>query len=847
MGKKNKPNKYPPKQQPQPAVSISHSPSAPTAVATNTPPPDPIVSTAAAIERLHAEALEQATEDDLEKATAAEPLADATEGASGKERVEKAVKAAEEARALFRAQEERARQAEEDAREKLMNVGRREADVLERENRLQSRLEELDARESKLTAQEETRRQEYAQLAKREATLTQREEDLVRREIDAQAGFSAQRREALSKLQAEARSLDEHMSKLRTELVAERAGWEVERSATEKAHRERMRQEEARFEEKLREEEAKQRAMFELEKKQLDEERKTLHEKHAQLERERRQLGFDRDEVAEHKRDLEQRVEQRSAAQKERFDFAQRCIQEQLEVARAERNRLNGELERRREADRRFGHRMPEEVLAELETLTRERDSLLAQLATRPDANAMARLQRIDAERERWEAERLRVMQENQELRSEVARCRIAVTEIETLRDQKAALESSRALLHGAIEELRKDVDDRVRNAAAATVFPECSLMDADSAYQVPVAREERIPSLAAFTEDIRRRMASDPDPRNRRYYRPEDVRCFLGGLAASRLLLLQGISGTGKTSLPIAFSRAVGGEVKVISVQAGWRDKQDLIGHYNSFERKYHESELLRTLYAAQCPRYDDVIYVVVLDEMNLSHPEHYFADFLSALEQQSDMQDVELAASLEPPLPKLLRGGRRLVIPRNVWFVGTANHDETTKDFADKTYDRGHVMELPRKPEPFEPTAPRARPPIAFRALEAAFDEAGKTHQAEAKRAYRFLTEKLGDLLADRFRVGWGNRLERQMDAFVPVVLAASGSIGEATDHILATKLLRKIKDRHDMRADDLVALRNRLDEAWKGLDPKHQPIQSRTLIKEELKRLGNAEEVA
>jgi predicted kinase len=71
-----------------------------------------------------------------------------------------------------------------------------------------------------------------------------------------------------------------------------------------------------------------------------------------------------------------------------------------------------------------------------------------------------------------------------------------------------------------------------------------------------------------------------------------------------SRLHLLQGISGTGKTSLPIAFASAIGAGCKAIEVQAGWRDRQDLIGHYNAFEKKFYESEFLLALYRAGCPQ---------------------------------------------------------------------------------------------------------------------------------------------------------------------------------------------------------------------------------------------------
>lgn len=80
---------------------------------------------------------------------------------------------------------------------------------------------------------------------------------------------------------------------------------------------------------------------------------------------------------------------------------------------------------------------------------------------------------------------------------------------------------------------------------------------------------------------------------------------------------------------------RAIGAESAVIEVQSGWRDRQDLIGHFNAFERRFYESEFLKAMYRALTPFYRDTPFIIVLIEMNLSHPEQYFADLLSALER--------------------------------------------------------------------------------------------------------------------------------------------------------------------------------------------------------------------
>ena len=99
--------------------------------------------------------------------------------------------------------------------------------------------------------------------------------------------------------------------------------------------------------------------------------------------------------------------------------------------------------------------------------------------------------------------------------------------------------------------------------------------------------------------------------------------------------------------------------------------------------------------------------------------------------------------------------------------------------------------------------------------------------------------------DLLGRRFGVGWGNRLERQMLDFVPVVVAAGGTVGEAVDHILATKLLRKVRDRHDTRPEDLTALSERIAEAWPKLDKTTGAVRSMAIVRDELRRLGAEEE--
>lgn len=584
----------------------------------------------------------------------------------------------------------------------------------------------------------------------------------------------------------------------------------------------------------------------------MKQERNKLEDEKRNLRKSQRNLDVDR-EI------FEERLNAKAAKRVERLEFEKEEIQERLNAARENRDELKKRLDRCEEAERKFGHKTPEQILCEMEELRQERDQLSEKLKSHPGEKAVERLRELEAERKDCKKQKMQYETKIAELKIQLERACIEVTELEMVRNRKKVLEIGNELLQADLEKL----EDRIRSVEAKSPFPACSRMDEDSNLQTPMRMTDQIDNLANFAHDLQQRIAYDPETEKVLYYSMRDIRSFLGGLAMSHLHLLHGISGTGKTSLPLAFARAVGAGCTLVEVQAGWRDRQDLLGHFNAFERRYYESEFLQALYEAQCPAFQNRLYIVVLDEMNLSHPEQYFADMLSALEKP-DEKDRLLTLMTAPveSAPYLLKNGRKLWIPSNVWFVGTANHDETTKDFADKTYDRSHVMELPRHRENFQINMQLDyRQPIAYNALKQAFEnaKAKKGFADKAKKAYQFLESNLGEILGKSFRVGWGNRLERQMEDYVPVVIAAGGSIGEATDHILATKILRKIRDRYDNRADDLRKLKQEIEDSWSYLYPEgefeeliedekvadeHKAKCSLAIISDELRRLGQDE---
>lgn len=789
-----------------------------------------------------------------------------------------------DARGLF----ERARDAEATAKRDLEQV---EAQKRDQEQAHRKRRKDLD--EEVVGARRELERQVRAvdqrdqDLVERERACTSREaelaetrKELVARAYDAEQGFLADKARVLEPIEEELQRLRERRDALEAELTERRARAEEElRVAVEEraarqaevdavrtravAEAQRQLDEELAAERRvglaaLRDQllgeraqaEGEWQAVLDRRKAELDAREADLDELDQALLAKRREhrasaldLQTEQAILEEDRAALDRTVERLVAERTEDLRHQLRSLEKLLADARARRDRYFEELEGRREAERRFGDRSPQEVLAELDKLERERAELSRQVQELPDAGAARRLAHLERDHSALLEERAALQGELARARGELATRRLAAIELEALRKQKEALEVHKQLLDGAVDELRVRVAELTRQEDHRNPMTVLTSLDEREDLQTKARTTGLLgratPTLRAFAEDLRHRIATGVDGRTL-YYAERDVRAFLGGLAMTRLLLLQGISGTGKTSLPLAFANAVGGEVEVVPVQAGWRDRQDLIGYFNAFHGKYYATPFLEALYRAGTPAHRDRIALVVLDEINLSRPEQFFADFLSQLEQPAGRRRITLLDEPRGTPPRLMPDGKVLPIPPNVWFVGTANHDETTVEFADKTYDRAHVMEMPRKTEAahFE-VAPRGhRSAISYARLEEAFGRAADAQQARVGMATEWLRNApFTHDLDTRFRVGWGNRLEQQLARYLPVVVEAGGTVGEAMDHLLETKVLRKLKDRHDVRATALEELQDKLLSAWEQLDNDTLPERCLALLKREV----------
>lgn len=275
-----------------------------------------------------------------------------------------------------------------------------------------------------------------------------------------------------------------------------------------------------------------------------------------------------------------------------------------------------------------------------------------------------------------------------------------------------------------------------------------------------------------------------------RLYYNEETIRRYIAGMATSKIIILEGISGTGKTSLPYAMGKFFNNNANIISVQPSWRDRAELIGYYNEFTKKFNETDFLAAVYESSMR--EDPNFVV-LDEMNLARIEYYFADFLSIMEMPDVAEwKIDLVAAPQPTDPKNVIYGKFLV-PQNVWFVGTANNDDSTFSITDKVYDRAVTLELNTKADYFDAPLTESYT-CSYGYLEGLFEKARKDY-AVSERTLELIKE-FDLFIRDKFKTSFGNRILKQLTLFVPVYMACGGTEAGGVDFIIASKILRKFR---------------------------------------------------
>ena len=342
---------------------------------------------------------------------------------------------------------------------------------------------------------------------------------------------------------------------------------------------------------------------------------------------------------------------------------------------------------------------------------------------------------------------------------------------------------------------------------ARERVFPSLCRIDAEHDGFVI----ERIETDDLTLEEICDRFRNFLADKEKLYFEPDVIRFFVSGFAASQFEILEGLSGTGKSSLPRYFAKFINGRVLFLPVQATWRDKSSILGFFNEFSTNYSETDFLVELYHANYN--PDVIHMFVLDEMNISRVEYYFADLLSVLEYpEADwkLKIMQLPYDFVPPI-KLDDG--IIQIPNNSYFVGTANKDDSTFTITDKVYDRAITMDFTNQNAPFEVSGNSEPIHLSSSKLDSLFDSALADTANQMNDEDYVKLHTICDYVYDQFGIAIGNRIMNQIAHIVPVFVACGGTKESAIDFMISKKLVSKIEGRFEEYVKDALIGLNKL----------------------------------
>lgn len=477
-----------------------------------------------------------------------------------------------------------------------------------------------------------------------------------------------------------------------------------------------------------------------------------------------------------------------------------------------------------------------------------------------PDDENIAALEDRAQKVEKLERENDALEQERNRYREEAVAARNASKELEVVRQEVEATNALNEHLLKELESHKTALESRTGDTCPSLSKVDTETEEIDFVKDINLrVQRTQIGSLKDMVSHVKN-YAGSRKKEEQLFYTDNVLRAFLAGMAVSRLIILQGMSGTGKSSLPRIFSEAISGFNRLIPVESSWRDRNELLGYYNDFNKKFNAKSFTIELYRSSKKRCQEVTTFIALDEMNLARIEYYFSDFLAILQEpdhnkwlielvSSDMrtlpmelpEEVKQKMKMDEPavfdiweknersrqgnlhsetndeekelltsyLAKLNRltgakdliAGRKIKVTDNVWFIGTANQDESTFEISDKVYDRAQVVSLNRKGVSEGKYTPTERKYISVSDLQKLFDAAIAGFKDKCEVESRL--EALDEVLMEKFDVSFGNRIVTQTVDFAAVFKAAGGDVKDALDYQISTKILRKVISSDDHKA--------------------------------------------
>ena len=545
----------------------------------------------------------------------------------------------------------------------------------------------------------------------------------------------------------------------------------------------------------------------------LDEAEKKFADDKAAFEREQKNFEFDKRRLKK----LEETLQNRQIAIDEEIqaglDDRHKTLQAQLDAAKLQEKNLLDTLRQRENELATFQNfravygDTPEILQRKMDDLRDRNAALVDELGKRPGEELQADYERLESECKRLKQERVDMSKQFDVMQEQVV-------ELQDLRNENTILKTAKEHLKGLWDDAQETIDGlqaRIDRLTATEITP------ADRDNRAASLREPYLkhPFNAPPTDAKDVAAVDEIDWLNRmedcfNEYGITFPRRILYAFHTSfkianwsTLTVLAGVSGTGKSELPRLYSAFGGFNFITVPVQPNWDSQESMLGFFNSIDNKFDAQPVLRFL--VECTeKYYNNMAIVLLDEMNLAHVEHYFADFLSKLEtRRSSPEDsvpeieVNLGAGVKP---------YGLPLKRNILWCGTMNQDETTKSLSDKVLDRGIMINFPRPRElksregarSLEKFCDKKKTEISSMSVQLwnSWREKGiklQGDQLKQLESYRHLLEKMNEHLSHAGRA-IGHRVWQSIEHYVinyPTVRAAMKNVD--ADSAAATAAIR------------------------------------------------------
>jgi hypothetical protein len=439
----------------------------------------------------------------------------------------------------------------------------------------------------------------------------------------------------------------------------------------------------------------------------------------------------------------------------------------------------------------------------EVEQLRTENQRLLYELQQREQiaADGAASGERLRQASKLLEQNR-QYLQERTTMGLEIERLRAQVAQIETMRSMYVRCQQENQELKATIDAFNDS--EKRRQAGAARAFEALWARIDKPLFRTPTPASK----VQAWPkdEDVIRQAAGLAKECHFEFD-PAYLRWFFAAMRSSRLVILRGFSGVGKSSLPVLMARAIGAYCVKLPVQPSWKSKVDLLGFYNHFDQRFLPTDFAVALVMAQMPAFQNRHVFIILDEMNLSHVEYYFNDFAVKLEDPKDAL-IELFenSAISGELPKdgigqYIIDGNKIRIAPNVTFFGTINDDETTKPISDKIYDRSHVINFFGKTDltghGVLPAREDSRVPFTFAEYQRGWEARAPLPDIETVEAF---LRQVNAYLREHFVAVLGPRSLDQITGFLQAYrMSGEGDDSAALDLAMISKVIPKIRYSH------------------------------------------------